>query len=1566
VNSLIPVHLRSGAQNFVDLLEDYYAYLNTDGLPSQEINNILVEQDIDRTSLQYLDSIQKEVAMNVPGAVAFDRVSLYKKIVNYYLTKGSRDSILTFFKIFYDEAVVVSYPRELLFAPSMGNWDPDLSSESSSEPGAYRDGKSFPSGRDKIQDSYFWQNFSYVIETSLPVDNWKSNFLNLVHPAGFKFFGIIAILLVRSNKWIGRHVRFDEDTRKYVLDDSYSQKHYHYPYQTKFQENLDWMIGLIPPALLTKVNRYSFNEGYHTPTFQFGTVPYQSLINILIIKYMDDDRFNLFIELILNYVITEDGNHFLRGRDTYLQDIKFLDRDGFSEFKNTLIGESLDDNNLLSQRIFHNVSSYVKSEITVAQETGRSIRKRIRGIIPSDTTKSIYTQESYNSDLKFARNEECWAKDIKGMTAISPWNSVAQNLRSGVAISPRHVLYAEHAPLRKGYTIYFVTRNNITISRNIIQHKDISQGGRLTYGDFGVALLDSPLPDDIEIMKVLPTDSYNYFQITDHVSSPEDMIFNYHQTGMNGKDRPLVFNTDIEEKANIRFIESLKWGDASKGGIKGGRASTASSPNGPASESQWFEANSGDSGNPIMMLLKGEAVLLAISLYKGSPFFGQYRNNNELNLLIEDVDALESIDNSLEVTSFLYGRNRYTKGDDLHNGRPIYSGSEPANDSLSFSIKWNGDAWVRQIQNAFGGSPPSPIHNFNGAFPWQTPEGKEAQTGFTQFEPNVFFGTGHKVTTFDFRSDNRVEVFTPLKIAEGVDTSFSVAEGYSTSPDNLTSSHPDWEGREINFDAGVDNGDQWTNDPANGKIFCTGLFKNIRTAKPINARVGDIIKASVDFDFGTTPNQADDERTFMLSLSDIGSYPKIDEEVLNYNDLSFFIRFTENNNGFSQAKLIQRIEGSADQFIGGLGLNATQGDLLRLEIEIDVKSSAATSTVTVSYENITDTVTMTNNPKIITGIDSGFYNSLLNRDPSISMTIQAGELTDTLVGTINVYNASFKNLVSFNTEQIATMGAPSETSTSNENISSFVYDTVTFTKSSSLINDRPRYDTSSGGIISWQGSNWTLLTFAGFGGTRTTIINSNDTPFPWLELDGTTSSNFSNLVGLTTFIGDSIEITKKSFEADSSKTLLTLGTGSGNYIVGEEITQTNAATGVTVTSEILAINQGNIEILNQTASDGSDTLFSATENPAPDYLYTAKQIDAVDESHFDVIVTDDRNFQIISDLANDGVPNGKPVFLKKSNDATDPLRFGSHRITFNCTVNDSTATLTNNHLRVRYRANASGAVEDLNVVAGENSFTFNIFDGNPAQIFFLSSAASSFDVSISNLKIEHIEGGTPVSPGNIVGTDSNASYIMTGSSELVEHKRNSFDTSATHIEIEDISVGSFQANSNPSPVWAYPGPHPAFNTYIRQPGLVNGKPYYSNVVPDDGSFEFIEGSDDDPSGGYASHSIGWNGSAWTADVSRATFSFSEIIHSRDTPYPWIESDGSISSDFILQTNNRLNGRHKLISKSSDKVTIKRPSDYTSLYFADARIKLSKLDTYIAPSKYKKYTENIQQIKDKFS
>lgn len=64
--------------------------------------------------------------------------------------------------------------------------------------------------------------------------------------------------------------------------------------------------------------------------------------------------------------------------------------------------------------------------------------------------------------------------------------------------------------------------------------------------------------------------------------------------------------------------------------------------------------------------------------------------------------------------------------------------------------------------------------------------------------------------------------------------------------------------------------------------------------------------------------------------------------------------------------------------------------------------------------------------------------------------------------------------------------------------------------------------------------------------------------------------------------------------AYATRTELTLGAGSGTYQVGEDVTQTNATSGIVVTGEVSTVSAGKIEISSQVASDGSNTLFAPT------------------------------------------------------------------------------------------------------------------------------------------------------------------------------------------------------------------------------------------------------------------------------------------------------------------------------------------------------------------------------------
>jgi len=120
--SLLPSNIQSSASNLIAFIQKYYEYLNTVGLPSCEIGGILTDKDIDAPSNHYLDNIRELIALNIPNSTALDKVSLYKIIINYYNTRGSEESIAAFFKIFLNEIVSVSYPKDHLFEPSSGKF----------------------------------------------------------------------------------------------------------------------------------------------------------------------------------------------------------------------------------------------------------------------------------------------------------------------------------------------------------------------------------------------------------------------------------------------------------------------------------------------------------------------------------------------------------------------------------------------------------------------------------------------------------------------------------------------------------------------------------------------------------------------------------------------------------------------------------------------------------------------------------------------------------------------------------------------------------------------------------------------------------------------------------------------------------------------------------------------------------------------------------------------------------------------------------------------------------------------------------------------------------------------------------------------------------------------------------------------------------------------------------------------------------------------------------------------------------------------------------------------------
>ena len=169
--------------------------------PSHVLNNIEQAMDIDNNSDLFLELMQKEIASVIPRDITVNKRTLYKSIIEYYKVRGTSDSIEIFFRLLFNDEVEVKYPWDKTLIPSSGNWDVNAALPKG---GQYLDNKGFLSDTIKVQDSLRYQKFSYLIRTGQNLTSWENVFNRLVHPAGFKFFGEIAILVSTTHSSIRR------------------------------------------------------------------------------------------------------------------------------------------------------------------------------------------------------------------------------------------------------------------------------------------------------------------------------------------------------------------------------------------------------------------------------------------------------------------------------------------------------------------------------------------------------------------------------------------------------------------------------------------------------------------------------------------------------------------------------------------------------------------------------------------------------------------------------------------------------------------------------------------------------------------------------------------------------------------------------------------------------------------------------------------------------------------------------------------------------------------------------------------------------------------------------------------------------------------------------------------------------------------------------------------------------------------------------------------------------------------------------------------------------------------
>mgnify|MGYP003644592642 CR=1 FL=1 len=273
VNDLIPEHVASTYPDLIEFIKVYALYLERSNKSGFFLNSLDTQRDIDNVEEALLTELQNEIGIAIPRDFATDPRTFYKHLIEFYRSRGTPESITSFFRTIYDDDVETYFPYIDILSPSDGDWTDQaadiISNQGNYTPtntitisgtptvvsgnndatqslifdddvvfvndvyqtpgtdyveevysdtttkyrltftsalangdvvktypkGLFTTANGFLSNKKFIQDSYYYQKFSYVLKTGKNISDWKNAFTRLIHPAGFIFFGEINIFV---------------------------------------------------------------------------------------------------------------------------------------------------------------------------------------------------------------------------------------------------------------------------------------------------------------------------------------------------------------------------------------------------------------------------------------------------------------------------------------------------------------------------------------------------------------------------------------------------------------------------------------------------------------------------------------------------------------------------------------------------------------------------------------------------------------------------------------------------------------------------------------------------------------------------------------------------------------------------------------------------------------------------------------------------------------------------------------------------------------------------------------------------------------------------------------------------------------------------------------------------------------------------------------------------------------------------------------------------------------------------------------------------------------------------
>lgn len=185
IENLLPAYFVEEYPNFVQFISTYYDFLEADEGLDNLIERLIDVRNPDVASEEHLDRLKETYGPSFPAG-ALDKATALKIFEDWYKSKGNQEAIEAYFRIFLGTKAEVVYPKDNMLRVSDGNWDADAQ--------RYIDQDGHLSEASMvIQDSVYYQIFSYVIRSGQSIVDWGKDWRELGHPAGWNLFGEVQI-----------------------------------------------------------------------------------------------------------------------------------------------------------------------------------------------------------------------------------------------------------------------------------------------------------------------------------------------------------------------------------------------------------------------------------------------------------------------------------------------------------------------------------------------------------------------------------------------------------------------------------------------------------------------------------------------------------------------------------------------------------------------------------------------------------------------------------------------------------------------------------------------------------------------------------------------------------------------------------------------------------------------------------------------------------------------------------------------------------------------------------------------------------------------------------------------------------------------------------------------------------------------------------------------------------------------------------------------------------------------------------------------------------------------------